>query len=135
MVEDKILCYGHGVYFLQSSGNKIKLNWSDQCMWLPLTSKILQRCECWLCLHFRRWSLNGTLIDLDSDERRHMSGGNLIINTPDRDQDAGVYQCFASNARGIILSHRATVQFACEFSGLTAARLSILWIFLITGFG
>ncbi|MCI4375167.1 hypothetical protein PGIGA_G00106180 [Pangasianodon gigas] len=59
-----------------------------------------------------RWSLNGTLIDLDGDERRHVSGGNLIINTLDRDQDAGVYQCSASNARGIILSHRATVQFA-----------------------
>ncbi|KAK3557197.1 hypothetical protein QTP70_024673, partial [Hemibagrus guttatus] len=58
-----------------------------------------------------RWSLNGTLIDLDGDERRHVSGGNLIINTLDRDQDAGVYQCSASNARGIILSHRATVQF------------------------
>lgn len=81
-------------------------------------------CEGWLCLHFCRWSLNGTLIDLDGDERRHVSGGNLIINTLDRDQDAGIYQCSASNARGIILSHRATVQFACEFSGSNSAILS-----------
>ncbi|CAB1314722.1 unnamed protein product, partial [Coregonus sp. 'balchen'] len=39
-----------------------------------------------------RWSLNGTLIDLGSDYRRHMSGGNLIINSLDRDEDTGIYQ-------------------------------------------
>ncbi|KAM9534900.1 contactin-3-like [Salvelinus alpinus] len=59
-----------------------------------------------------RWSLNGTLIDLGSDYRRHMSGGNLIINSLDRDQDTGAYQCTAFNTWGIILSCRATLQFA-----------------------
>uniref|UniRef100_A0A673LK25 Contactin-3-like n=1 Tax=Sinocyclocheilus rhinocerous TaxID=307959 RepID=A0A673LK25_9TELE len=59
-----------------------------------------------------RWSLNGTLIDLHGDERRRLSGGNLIITGLDRDQDSGVYQCTASNAQGTILSQRATLQFA-----------------------
>ncbi|XP_056316364.1 LOW QUALITY PROTEIN: contactin-3 [Danio aesculapii] len=59
-----------------------------------------------------RWSLNGTLIDLGGDERRRLSGGNLIITGLDRDQDSGVYQCTAFNTRGTILSQRATLQFA-----------------------
>uniref|UniRef100_A0A8C7LIL2 Contactin 3b n=1 Tax=Oncorhynchus kisutch TaxID=8019 RepID=A0A8C7LIL2_ONCKI len=59
-----------------------------------------------------RWSLNGTLIDLGSDYRRHMSGGNLIVNRLDRDQDTGIYQCTAFNTWGTILSRRATLKFA-----------------------
>ncbi|KAM3877572.1 contactin-3 [Diretmus argenteus] len=59
-----------------------------------------------------RWSLNGTVIDLGNDYRRHMSGGNLIINSLDRDQDTGIYQCMAFNMWGSILSGRATLQFA-----------------------
>ncbi|XP_029550519.1 contactin-3-like isoform X3 [Salmo trutta] len=59
-----------------------------------------------------RWSLNGTLIDLGSDYRRHMSGGNLIVNSLDRDQDTGIYQCSAYNTWGTILSRRATLKFA-----------------------
>ncbi|KAM6981136.1 contactin-3 [Aplochiton taeniatus] len=59
-----------------------------------------------------RWLLNGTLIDLGSDYRRHMSGGNLIISSLDRDQDLGIYQCTAFNTLGTILSHRASLQFA-----------------------
>ncbi|KAK0131042.1 Contactin-3 [Merluccius polli] len=59
-----------------------------------------------------RWSLNGTLIDLRSDYRRHMSGGNLIISGLDRDQDTGIYQCMASNKWGSLLSHKASLQFA-----------------------
>uniref|UniRef100_A0A8C5FQA4 Contactin 3b n=1 Tax=Gadus morhua TaxID=8049 RepID=A0A8C5FQA4_GADMO len=58
------------------------------------------------------WSLNGTLIDLRSDYRRHMSGGNLTISGLDRDQDTGIYQCTASNKWGSLLSHRASLQFA-----------------------
>ncbi|XP_075997580.1 contactin-3 [Genypterus blacodes] len=59
-----------------------------------------------------RWSLNGTLIDLGNDYRRHMSGANLIINNLDKDQDAGIYQCAAFNTRGSILSRKASLQFA-----------------------
>ncbi|XP_018589568.2 contactin-3 [Scleropages formosus] len=59
-----------------------------------------------------RWSLNGTLIDLRSDYRRRMSGGNLIISRLDRTQDTGMYQCTASNPLGTIVSRRASLTFA-----------------------
>ncbi|XP_062271238.1 contactin-3 [Scomber scombrus] len=59
-----------------------------------------------------RWSLNGTLIDLGNDYRRHMSGGNLIISNLDKDQDIGMYQCTAYTTWGSILSRRASLQFA-----------------------
>ena len=66
----------------------------------------------YLCL--RRWSLNGTLIDLRADQRRRLSGGNLVIRSLERAQDAGIYQCTAFNPLGAILSRRASLQFACE---------------------
>ncbi|XP_068598948.1 contactin-3 [Brachionichthys hirsutus] len=59
-----------------------------------------------------RWSLNGTFIDPGNGYRRRMSGGSLIISDLDMDQDAGVYQCTASNTWGSILSRRARLQFA-----------------------
>lgn len=80
----------------------------------------LQRLNYWLCLRFSRWSLNGTLIDLGNNYRRHMSGGNLIINNLDKDQDAGIYQCAALNARGSILSRKASLQFTCKWSYISS---------------
>ncbi|KAJ0023301.1 hypothetical protein NQD34_003200 [Periophthalmus magnuspinnatus] len=69
-----------------------------------------------------KWSLNGTLIDLGNDYRRHMSGGNLIISNLDRDQDTGIYQCTAYNTWGTIVSRRASLQFALrEVDQMTAA--------------
>ncbi|KAL7891823.1 hypothetical protein AOLI_G00012990, partial [Acnodon oligacanthus] len=78
-------------------------------------------CVCVSC----RWSLNGTLIDLRGDERRRMSGGNLIIKGLDRDQDTGVYQCSASNTHGTILSQRASLQFAYLESFKTQPRSAV----------
>uniref|UniRef100_A0A4W5L3J4 Contactin 3a, tandem duplicate 2 n=1 Tax=Hucho hucho TaxID=62062 RepID=A0A4W5L3J4_9TELE len=59
-----------------------------------------------------RWSLNGTLINLELDHRRRLSGGNLIIRSLDRYQDGGRYQCTAYNTIGAVLSRRASLQFA-----------------------
>lgn len=67
-----------------------------------------------LCMINCRWSLNGTLIDLRADYRRHLSGGNLVIRNLDLAEDAGIYQCTAFNSLGAILSRRASLQFACE---------------------
>uniref|UniRef100_A0A671KYQ7 Contactin-3-like n=1 Tax=Sinocyclocheilus anshuiensis TaxID=1608454 RepID=A0A671KYQ7_9TELE len=61
---------------------------------------------------FQRWSLNGTLINLSTDSRRRLSGGNLVIRSLDRAQDGGIYQCTAFNPQGAILSRRASLQFA-----------------------
>ncbi|XP_030632439.1 contactin-3 [Chanos chanos] len=72
-----------------------------------------------------RWTLNGTLIDLGSDYRRRMSGGNLIIKGLDRDQDTGIYQCTAFNTVGTILSRRASLQFAYLENFKTQTRNSV----------
>ncbi|XP_016313464.1 contactin-3-like [Sinocyclocheilus anshuiensis] len=60
----------------------------------------------------KSWSLNGTLINLSTDSRRRLSGGNLVIRSLDRAQDGGIYQCIAFNPQGAILSRRASLQFA-----------------------
>ncbi|KAF4078298.1 hypothetical protein AMELA_G00197800 [Ameiurus melas] len=59
-----------------------------------------------------RWTMNGTLIDLRSDYRRRLSGGNLVIRNLDLAEDTGIYQCTAFNSLGAILSRRASLQFA-----------------------
>ncbi|XP_076870192.1 contactin-3 isoform X2 [Brachyhypopomus gauderio] len=72
-----------------------------------------------------RWSLNGTPIDQRADARRRVSGGSLIIKGLDRDQDAGIYQCSASNAHGTVLSHKASLQFAYLENFKTQTRSAV----------
>uniref|UniRef100_A0AAR2KZL8 Contactin 3a, tandem duplicate 2 n=1 Tax=Pygocentrus nattereri TaxID=42514 RepID=A0AAR2KZL8_PYGNA len=73
-----------------------------------------------------RWSLNGTLIDLRADQRRRLSGGNLVIRSLERAQDAGIYQCTAFNLVGAILSRRASLQFAyLNFKTQTRSAVSV----------
>lgn len=46
--------------------------------------------------------------------RYRLDGGNLAITSPRAEQDAGVYQCLATNLLGTILSRKARLQFACK---------------------
>uniref|UniRef100_A0AAR2J164 Contactin 3a, tandem duplicate 2 n=1 Tax=Pygocentrus nattereri TaxID=42514 RepID=A0AAR2J164_PYGNA len=90
-------------------------------LWLPAEDFEVSD---YLCL--RRWSLNGTLIDLRADQRRRLSGGNLVIRSLERAQDAGIYQCTAFNLVGAILSRRASLQFAyLNFKTQTRSAVSV----------
>ncbi|KAF4078931.1 hypothetical protein AMELA_G00187330 [Ameiurus melas] len=61
---------------------------------------------------FYRWKLNGTSIDPTFDSRYTLFGGNLRITQLNKDQDSGIYQCFASNSFGTIVSRKASLTFA-----------------------
>ncbi|XP_017335938.1 contactin-4 isoform X1 [Ictalurus punctatus] len=61
---------------------------------------------------FYRWKLNGTSIDPTFDSRYTLFGGNLRITRLNKDQDSGIYQCFASNSFGTIVSRKASLTFA-----------------------
>lgn len=63
--------------------------------------------------HFR-WKLNGTEIIPKSGSHYSLSGGNLRISHLNKDQDAGTYQCLATNTFGTIVSREASLTFACE---------------------
>lgn len=60
-----------------------------------------------------RWRMNNGDVDLTSD-RYSMVGGNLVINNPDKQKDAGVYYCLASNNYGMVRSTEATLSFGCK---------------------
>uniref|UniRef100_A0A671KEA3 Contactin-3-like n=1 Tax=Sinocyclocheilus anshuiensis TaxID=1608454 RepID=A0A671KEA3_9TELE len=78
-----------------------------------IRDEVIELCALsFVCLCVCRWSLNGTLINLSTDSRRRLSGGNLVIRSLDRAQDGGIYQCIAFNPQGAILSRRASLQFA-----------------------
>lgn len=64
---------------------------------------------------FFRWRLNGTEINPKTGSHYSLSGGNLRISHLNKDQDAGTYQCLASNSFGTIVSREASLTFACEF--------------------
>uniref|UniRef100_A0A3Q2GS85 Contactin-1 n=1 Tax=Equus caballus TaxID=9796 RepID=A0A3Q2GS85_HORSE len=57
-----------------------------------------------------KWRMNNGDVDLTSD-RYSMVGGNLVINNPDKQKDAGIYYCLASNNYGMVRSTEATLSF------------------------
>lgn len=59
-----------------------------------------------------RWKLNGTVIMPKSGSHYSLSGGNLRINQLNKDQDAGIYQCLATNSFGTIVSREASLTFS-----------------------
>lgn len=61
-----------------------------------------------------RWKMNGTEMKLEPGSRHQLVGGNLVIMNPTKAQDAGVYQCLASNPVGTIVSREAVLRFGCE---------------------
>uniref|UniRef100_A0A671F438 Axonal glycoprotein TAG-1 n=1 Tax=Rhinolophus ferrumequinum TaxID=59479 RepID=A0A671F438_RHIFE len=65
-----------------------------------------------------RWKMNGTEMKLEPGSRHQLVGGNLVIINPTKGQDAGVYQCLASNPVGTIISREAVLRFGFlqEFS-------------------
>ncbi|MEJ1271337.1 hypothetical protein NN561_002173 [Cricetulus griseus] len=57
-----------------------------------------------------KWRMNNGDVDLTND-RYSMVGGNLVINNPDKQKDAGIYYCLASNNYGMVRSTEATLSF------------------------
>uniref|UniRef100_A0A2I3GQF2 Contactin 2 n=1 Tax=Nomascus leucogenys TaxID=61853 RepID=A0A2I3GQF2_NOMLE len=64
-----------------------------------------------------RWKMNGTEMKLEPGSRHQLVGGNLVIMNPTKAQDAGVYQCLASNPVGTVVSREAILRFGCETRG------------------
>ena len=67
-----------------------------------------------LAFLYYRWKLNGTDVDIGMDFRYSVVEGSLLINNPNKTQDAGTYQCVATNAFGTVVSREAKLQFACK---------------------
>lgn len=61
--------------------------------------------------------MNGTDMNLEPGSRHQLMGGNLVIMSPTKAQDAGVYQCLASNPVGTVVSKEAVLRFGCEIHG------------------
>ncbi|XP_058534759.1 contactin-4 isoform X3 [Ochotona princeps] len=74
-----------------------------------------------------RWKLNGTDVDLGMDFRYSVVDGSLLINNPNKAQDAGTYQCIATNSFGTVVSREAKLQFAYleSFSTRTRSTVSV----------
>lgn len=58
--------------------------------------------------------MNGTEMKLEPGSHHQLVGGNLVIMSPTKAQDAGVYQCLASNPVGTVVSREAVLRFGCE---------------------
>ncbi|KAM6169415.1 contactin-4 isoform 3-T3 [Rhynchocyon petersi] len=72
-----------------------------------------------------RWTLNGTDVDIGMDFRYSMVEGSLLINSPNKTQDAGMYQCIATNSIGRIVSREAKLQFAYLENFKTRTRSTV----------
>uniref|UniRef100_A0A8C7U9L3 Contactin 4 n=1 Tax=Oncorhynchus mykiss TaxID=8022 RepID=A0A8C7U9L3_ONCMY len=72
-----------------------------------------------------RWKLNGTAVTPKSGSHYSLSGGNLRISHLNKDQDAGTYQCLASNSFGTIVSREASLTFAYLGNFKTHRRNSV----------
>nr|XP_056711725.1 contactin-4 isoform X2 [Euleptes europaea] len=72
-----------------------------------------------------RWKLNGTVVDIGMDYRFSVVEGSLLINNPNKTQDAGTYQCIATNSLGTIVSREAKLQFAYLENFKTRTRSTV----------
>ncbi|XP_015261563.1 PREDICTED: contactin-4-like, partial [Gekko japonicus] len=72
-----------------------------------------------------RWKLNGTIVDIGMDYRYSVVEGSLLINNPNKTQDAGTYQCIATNSFGTIVSREAKLQFAYIENFKTRTRSTV----------
>ncbi|XP_029334534.1 contactin-4 isoform X3 [Mus caroli] len=72
-----------------------------------------------------RWKLNGTDVDIGMDFRYSVVDGSLLINNPNKTQDAGTYQCIATNSFGTIVSREAKLQFAYLENFKTRTRSTV----------
>uniref|UniRef100_A0A9L0S915 Contactin 4 n=1 Tax=Equus caballus TaxID=9796 RepID=A0A9L0S915_HORSE len=72
-----------------------------------------------------RWKLNGTDVDIGMDFRYSVVEGSLLINNPNKTQDAGTYQCIATNSFGTIVSREAKLQFAYLENFKTRTRSTV----------
>nr|XP_060484119.1 contactin-4 [Panthera onca] len=72
-----------------------------------------------------RWKLNGTDVDIGVDFRYSVVEGSLLINNPNKTQDAGTYQCIATNSFGTIVSREAKLQFAYLENFKTRTRSTV----------
>ncbi|NWW61202.1 CNTN4 protein, partial [Ifrita kowaldi] len=71
------------------------------------------------------WKLNGSSIDVGMDYRYSLVEGSLLINNPNKTQDAGTYQCVATNPFGTIVSREAKLQFAYLENFKTRTRSTV----------
>ncbi|NXC86822.1 CNTN4 protein, partial [Cercotrichas coryphoeus] len=71
------------------------------------------------------WKLNGSSIDVGMDYRYSLLEGSLLINNPNKSQDAGMYQCVATNPFGTIVSREAKLQFAYLENFKTRTRSTV----------
>lgn len=65
----------------------------------------------WYKEHYNNDKLNYTKIDPLTNSRYTISGGNLIIYSPDQTLDQGTYHCVASNKYGKVISESVQLNF------------------------